>query len=595
MHQSKCLQKLFFVVLFFLFQIFCPIYGQTKISEEDSLKNAITSQSGEKKLSTLQQLMLLKLTSEDGLIYIDQLEKEAQKQNNEDYVGKALLMRTTYYMNTELTDSFLIHAERSKEYSIEHQNYDYYFAIESYVVGRYINEGNYELALFYANKMFKRAKDLDNTYGEINAYESIGHAYMSSRRPEEAIKPLLEGFELLKMHYPDDHVYLMEYAFKIIQTYYDAKNFDASILYCDWMKKEFALFESARQGTGLESLPIADYKMHNEVYYALNYIRKDQSDLAKEALKRATAHTMEGEMEEFNIQNLNVAYADYYCHIRNYKQALEYIDQADAFYKEFHIMSVYLEILDKKAEILAGMKQFEDAYQIKNEITRISDSLAIETLSKQISDLRIIHQVDKLEMESASKEIKYRNRLMLVVTIAVLSIIACLIILYFYRKKRIAFRELARKNTQWANSNALEVINFPENRKNTKKEEIVEDNNSNPSAEERELVNIIHNMMLNEKIFQDFTLTLESLSDRMKINRNILSKAINQCTGKNFNLFVNEYRIKEAVRIISDSKHKILYMDELVEKVGFNSKAPFYQAFKKITGFSPTEFRKNNQ
>jgi AraC-like DNA-binding protein len=55
---------------------------------------------------------------------------------------------------------------------------------------------------------------------------------------------------------------------------------------------------------------------------------------------------------------------------------------------------------------------------------------------------------------------------------------------------------------------------------------------------------------------------------------------------------VNEYRIKEAIRLIENTprENKNLYIDGLYQEVGFNSPAPFFRTFKQITGLSPCTF-----
>ena len=63
-------------------------------------------------------------------------------------------------------------------------------------------------------------------------------------------------------------------------------------------------------------------------------------------------------------------------------------------------------------------------------------------------------------------------------------------------------------------------------------------------------------------------------------------------TGGNFNQYINSYRVKEAVRIISTTEHTKLYIDELYERVGFGNRVSFYRAFKQFTGLSPLEYWK---
>ena len=65
---------------------------------------------------------------------------------------------------------------------------------------------------------------------------------------------------------------------------------------------------------------------------------------------------------------------------------------------------------------------------------------------------------------------------------------------------------------------------------------------------------------------------------------------------KNFNQhffdFINEYRIKEAMKILKDPTKKEFTVLEILYEVGFNSKSAFNTTFKKNTCDTPTQFKK---
>ncbi|MEZ4905955.1 MAG: helix-turn-helix domain-containing protein [Spirosomataceae bacterium] len=83
---------------------------------------------------------------------------------------------------------------------------------------------------------------------------------------------------------------------------------------------------------------------------------------------------------------------------------------------------------------------------------------------------------------------------------------------------------------------------------------------------------------------------MADLAQKLKTNPSVLSAAINQNFGKNFNDFVNEYRIEEFKKQIQLPENKKLTLLAIAFDCGFNSKATFNQAFKKLTGQSPKEF-----
>ena len=89
------------------------------------------------------------------------------------------------------------------------------------------------------------------------------------------------------------------------------------------------------------------------------------------------------------------------------------------------------------------------------------------------------------------------------------------------------------------------------------------------------------------------SLTIRSLSEDIKMNSRELSVLINQNLNQHFFDFINEYRIKEAMNILKNPTKKEVTVLEILYEVGFNSKSSFNTAFKKYTGFTPTQFRKN--
>lgn len=111
---------------------------------------------------------------------------------------------------------------------------------------------------------------------------------------------------------------------------------------------------------------------------------------------------------------------------------------------------------------------------------------------------------------------------------------------------------------------------------------------------EDHLINEFYNNLIHyieqEKPFTDNELRLANLADKVGYSTHLLSKVINKKSGKNFNNFINDYRLLEAEKLlVSNENHSIktIYFD-----VGFNNKVTFYKAFKEKYNCTPTAFRK---
>lgn len=101
--------------------------------------------------------------------------------------------------------------------------------------------------------------------------------------------------------------------------------------------------------------------------------------------------------------------------------------------------------------------------------------------------------------------------------------------------------------------------------------------------------------MLNHKVFLDNDLNLVKLAQIQKLSIRELSYVINEGFAENFNQFINKYRVEESKRLLSDADFNHLNMVGIAYQAGFNSKTIFNTAFKKITGQTPTDYRKNSQ
>lgn len=85
-------------------------------------------------------------------------------------------------------------------------------------------------------------------------------------------------------------------------------------------------------------------------------------------------------------------------------------------------------------------------------------------------------------------------------------------------------------------------------------------------------------------------LTLSELSKALSTNTSYLSRVINDRFEQNFNDFINAYRIQEFVKKINKGQHKTETLLSVAYDCGFNSKATFNRAFKKIHAQTPVEY-----
>ena len=86
-------------------------------------------------------------------------------------------------------------------------------------------------------------------------------------------------------------------------------------------------------------------------------------------------------------------------------------------------------------------------------------------------------------------------------------------------------------------------------------------------------------------------ITIEQLAEKIDIHPRSLSQIINDYFGQNFYDYINKHRIVESKRMLIECTKKTVL--EILYEAGFNTKSSFNTCFKKETGLTPTEFRKN--
>lgn len=91
--------------------------------------------------------------------------------------------------------------------------------------------------------------------------------------------------------------------------------------------------------------------------------------------------------------------------------------------------------------------------------------------------------------------------------------------------------------------------------------------------------------------YQDAELNLRSLAERLDLHPHELSRIVNMALGKNFNDFINEYRVLEITKKMQDPAYDRLTLLGIAFDAGFNSKTTFNRAFRQLTGKSPAEYK----
>jgi len=108
-------------------------------------------------------------------------------------------------------------------------------------------------------------------------------------------------------------------------------------------------------------------------------------------------------------------------------------------------------------------------------------------------------------------------------------------------------------------------------------------------------LNKITDYMSSQQPWRNSDLTIQLLSDQLKIPKHHITQTINSQSGKNFYQFVNEYRLEAVKTMLVDATFDHWSILGIALECGFNSKSSFNTFFKQQTGVTPSVFRKENR
>ncbi|GGW46040.1 two-component regulator propeller domain-containing protein [Arenibacter certesii] len=136
----------------------------------------------------------------------------------------------------------------------------------------------------------------------------------------------------------------------------------------------------------------------------------------------------------------------------------------------------------------------------------------------------------------------------------------------------LAFKLFSNRNQRKKNNRNLDPLTKLENQR---------------IIEELELIMRTENLYLNPE------LSLGDLASRIDITPNNLTILLNDFIGKNFYDYVNGYRVEEVKKRLVNPKYKNFTISSIGGDCGFNSKSSFNRVFKKTTGMTPSQFKRN--
>ena len=572
-----------YILLPFLLPAFLFFYTITiKASTEDSLRNVIANTEGIEKLDAITNLMVLKIGEKDAIEYAIMLEEEARKQKNEVSLGTALMTKSTIYATDINNEKFFPAAEEAMAHLFEIKQFNNYFLTYSNVIKMHLNNGYYETAYLKISLMLEEAKELNNLYGEINVYENMGDAYNVEKYYQKALESFQKVFSLLNIHYPDQQIFRADIGIKIAENAYKNGDIPLTILYCDSAKQIIDEFERTKSNN-MKNFSTRYLKMSLYAFYALAYISVDRVKEATDAINMAIEYS-EDEVEDGFLQFFYYLCSDFYFKKGENKMAIDFLKKSEELTTSYEIPQG--DFILMKSKILAAMGNIDDAYKAEREYTEHVDSLNQRKLSQRISELRTIHQVEKLEFQADQERLKTINlRLFIVGLTIIILLLACVILFIIYNLNKIK----QKNQVLYQRIQSQEALELELKRKEEALYTKLLSDNETPDDETDLLYLRLKELMKDEKNYTDPNASRKSLALKLGTNEKYLHETIKKHLGLSFSEYITLLRLDYARVMMSKHAHE-LQLEDIALQSGFGTRQTFHRLFRDRYGLSPSEF-----
>ncbi len=112
------------------------------------------------------------------------------------------------------------------------------------------------------------------------------------------------------------------------------------------------------------------------------------------------------------------------------------------------------------------------------------------------------------------------------------------------------------------------------------------------SPEDRQVAADLDRLMSERRLYADTGLNLARIARRLSLPARSVSQAVNRVHGISVSHYVNNHRIADACRLLSETD---LPVTRIVFDAGFMTKSNFNREFLRVTGMSPSDWRRQKQ
>ncbi|GAA4273759.1 tetratricopeptide repeat protein [Aquimarina gracilis] len=432
----------------------------------------------------------------------------------------------------------------------------------------------------------------EDSYVKILIAVNLGNLHIAIGNDEMAIRTMKNVIELAKNQ--DDPVPFYNVAYSVLGTaYLHQKKFQNALKYME-LSKDLAIKMDRNDNLIRAMINIS------ECYIKLNRY-EDAIENSTQTLGLITAKES---IESKALTQLTIANA--FIGLKKPSRALAPLKEA----KEIAIAGNFLKIKMDSHDHLS--KVYESLNDLKNSLKE--QKAYTETRGKYLKTLSKAQRL-KLEKESEIKSdiisqqkesilfLSKEKRASIFAGVVLIIVLIVSSVVYYKRRQKLAQESLQLQGDKLLLQNENEALKDKLNalavkiqkQQTPEKETTTQPKKSSiPQKDQQRYMELILNYMEKEKPFLNHEIKQSDIADNLNMSVHLFSEILNVCFQKNFNNFINLYRVDTAKKMIKNPKYENYKILAIGYEAGFPSKTSFNRVFKNLVGLTPSEFQKKN-
>lgn len=327
------------------------------------------------------------------------------------------------------------------------------------------------------------------------------------------------------------------------------------------------------------------------IFTDLNDFSKAQAQLVEAKHKGAEEQVFEH--VNFLIQSgkLNLKQHKISLAISNLEKAQELVDSDKLLRSKIEINRYLADAYDA-----ANCPELRDS--AKNQFKLLNERNTLMEKERLSTGRALLYELMKKEnlFKEEHKKVYQRNIIALILGVFLLvAIFVTIVLRRNYTKIQNLYRKIVEKSITRVSEGIPTAVGFSDNMEGETDAELehgTEEENGLTVKDGQELYQRAVALMQEEQYFKDLQCSLEGMAERLGTNRTYLSSAIKKYGGLTVPKFICQFRINEAVKLLSDPAYRDVPQRKIGEMVGYTNLSTYHKLFTTMIGVTPAVFRK---